>query len=49
VGRILADPSRLAAMARASESMARPDAAEQIAGEVLSVVRGRREKLRVGE
>jgi UDP-N-acetylglucosamine--N-acetylmuramyl-(pentapeptide) pyrophosphoryl-undecaprenol N-acetylglucosamine transferase len=45
VGRILADPSRLAAMARASESMARPDAAEQIAGEALSVVRGRPQKL----
>ena len=41
VGGILADPSRLAAMARASESMARPDAAEQIAGEVLAVVRRR--------
>jgi UDP-N-acetylglucosamine--N-acetylmuramyl-(pentapeptide) pyrophosphoryl-undecaprenol N-acetylglucosamine transferase len=47
VGRILADPSRLAAMARASESMARPDAAEQIAGEALSVVRGR-QGLRAG-
>jgi hypothetical protein len=37
-------------MARASESMARLDAAEQIAGEALAVVRRRRpQKLRVGE
>jgi UDP-N-acetylglucosamine--N-acetylmuramyl-(pentapeptide) pyrophosphoryl-undecaprenol N-acetylglucosamine transferase len=49
VGRILADPSRLAAMARASESMARPDAADQIAAEALSVVRGRPQRLKVGE
>jgi UDP-N-acetylglucosamine--N-acetylmuramyl-(pentapeptide) pyrophosphoryl-undecaprenol N-acetylglucosamine transferase len=40
VGHLLADHSRLAAMAHASEAMARPDAAEAIAGEVLSVVRG---------
>jgi UDP-N-acetylglucosamine--N-acetylmuramyl-(pentapeptide) pyrophosphoryl-undecaprenol N-acetylglucosamine transferase len=39
VGRLLADRSRLAAMARASASLARPDAAERIAGEVLSSVR----------
>ncbi len=37
VGRLLGDPSRLAAMTHASEAMARPDAAEAIAGEVLSV------------
>jgi UDP-N-acetylglucosamine--N-acetylmuramyl-(pentapeptide) pyrophosphoryl-undecaprenol N-acetylglucosamine transferase len=39
VGRILADPSRLAGMARASETMARPDAAQRIADEVLAAVR----------
>jgi len=39
VGRLLADHSRLAAMGHASEAMARPDAAEAIAGEVLSVAR----------
>jgi UDP-N-acetylglucosamine--N-acetylmuramyl-(pentapeptide) pyrophosphoryl-undecaprenol N-acetylglucosamine transferase len=48
VGRILADPSRLAAMARASETMARPDAAQRIADEVLAAVR-RPQKLRAGE
>jgi len=36
VGRLLADPTRLAAMARASASLARPDAAQTIAHEVLS-------------
>jgi UDP-N-acetylglucosamine--N-acetylmuramyl-(pentapeptide) pyrophosphoryl-undecaprenol N-acetylglucosamine transferase len=35
VARLLADPSRLAAMARASAGLARPDAARVIAGEVL--------------
>ena len=35
VARLLSDPSRLAAMANASESLARPDAARTIAGEVL--------------
>jgi UDP-N-acetylglucosamine--N-acetylmuramyl-(pentapeptide) pyrophosphoryl-undecaprenol N-acetylglucosamine transferase len=35
VGQILADPSRLAAMARASLSLARPDAAGVVAGELL--------------
>ena len=39
VARILADPSRLAAMARASEGLARPDAAQLIAGEVLAAAR----------
>jgi len=36
VGRLLADPSRLAAMSRASAALARPDAAQAIAHEVLS-------------
>ena len=36
VGRLLADPSGLAEMSRASEALARPDAAAQIAGEVLA-------------
>ena len=37
VGRLLADPSALDAMARASAELARPDAARQIAHEVLAV------------
>jgi UDP-N-acetylglucosamine--N-acetylmuramyl-(pentapeptide) pyrophosphoryl-undecaprenol N-acetylglucosamine transferase len=41
VGRLLGDRGRLAAMAHASEAMARPDAAQAIAGEVLSVARTR--------
>jgi UDP-N-acetylglucosamine--N-acetylmuramyl-(pentapeptide) pyrophosphoryl-undecaprenol N-acetylglucosamine transferase len=36
VGRILSDPSRLAAMANASAGLARPNAARDIAGEVLA-------------
>jgi UDP-N-acetylglucosamine--N-acetylmuramyl-(pentapeptide) pyrophosphoryl-undecaprenol N-acetylglucosamine transferase len=36
VARLLADPSRLAAMARASAGLARPEAARVIAGELLS-------------
>jgi UDP-N-acetylglucosamine--N-acetylmuramyl-(pentapeptide) pyrophosphoryl-undecaprenol N-acetylglucosamine transferase len=36
VGGLLADPSRLRAMARASAALARPDAAQVIAGEVLT-------------
>jgi UDP-N-acetylglucosamine--N-acetylmuramyl-(pentapeptide) pyrophosphoryl-undecaprenol N-acetylglucosamine transferase len=36
VGGLLADPGRLAAMARASAELARPDAARQIAAEVLA-------------
>ena len=36
VARLLADPSRLTAMARASAGLARPDAARVIAGEVLA-------------
>jgi UDP-N-acetylglucosamine--N-acetylmuramyl-(pentapeptide) pyrophosphoryl-undecaprenol N-acetylglucosamine transferase len=39
VGRLLADPSRLAAMGRASAAMARPDAARDIAHEVLAAAR----------
>jgi len=41
VGRLLADPERLAAMGRASATMARPGAARDIAGEVLAAARGR--------
>jgi UDP-N-acetylglucosamine--N-acetylmuramyl-(pentapeptide) pyrophosphoryl-undecaprenol N-acetylglucosamine transferase len=37
VGRLLADPARLAAMARASASLARPDAAATVAAMVLEV------------
>jgi len=37
VGRLLADPARLTAMARASASLARPNAAQDIARELLSV------------
>jgi UDP-N-acetylglucosamine--N-acetylmuramyl-(pentapeptide) pyrophosphoryl-undecaprenol N-acetylglucosamine transferase len=39
VGRLLADPSGLAAMARASAGLARPDAARDIAHEVLAAAR----------
>jgi UDP-N-acetylglucosamine--N-acetylmuramyl-(pentapeptide) pyrophosphoryl-undecaprenol N-acetylglucosamine transferase len=39
VGGLLADHSRLAAMARASASLARPDAAREIAGEVLAAAK----------
>jgi UDP-N-acetylglucosamine--N-acetylmuramyl-(pentapeptide) pyrophosphoryl-undecaprenol N-acetylglucosamine transferase len=39
VGRLLADRSRLAAMARASGALARPDAAREIAGELLAAAR----------
>jgi UDP-N-acetylglucosamine--N-acetylmuramyl-(pentapeptide) pyrophosphoryl-undecaprenol N-acetylglucosamine transferase len=41
VGRLLADPGRLTGMARASASLARPDAARDIAHEVLAVARRR--------
>ena len=41
VGGLLADPERLAAMGRASATMARPGAARDIAGEVLAAARGR--------
>jgi UDP-N-acetylglucosamine--N-acetylmuramyl-(pentapeptide) pyrophosphoryl-undecaprenol N-acetylglucosamine transferase len=40
VGALLADPDRVAAMARASAALARPDAAQMIAREVLAVARG---------
>jgi UDP-N-acetylglucosamine--N-acetylmuramyl-(pentapeptide) pyrophosphoryl-undecaprenol N-acetylglucosamine transferase len=40
VGRLLADPSLLRSMARASAELARPDAAQQIAGELLAAARG---------
>jgi UDP-N-acetylglucosamine--N-acetylmuramyl-(pentapeptide) pyrophosphoryl-undecaprenol N-acetylglucosamine transferase len=40
VGALLADRSRLAAMARASAAMARPNAAADIAHEVLAAARG---------
>jgi UDP-N-acetylglucosamine--N-acetylmuramyl-(pentapeptide) pyrophosphoryl-undecaprenol N-acetylglucosamine transferase len=39
VGRLLADRARLTAMARASAGLARPRAAQEIAAEVLRVVR----------
>jgi UDP-N-acetylglucosamine--N-acetylmuramyl-(pentapeptide) pyrophosphoryl-undecaprenol N-acetylglucosamine transferase len=42
VGRLLADRPRLAAMARASAALARPDAAREIAHEVLSAARTER-------
>jgi UDP-N-acetylglucosamine--N-acetylmuramyl-(pentapeptide) pyrophosphoryl-undecaprenol N-acetylglucosamine transferase len=41
VGRLLADRGRLAAMARASAGLARPDAARDIAHELLAAARGR--------
>ena len=41
VGRLLADPGRLVAMARASAALARPNAARDIAHEVLAAVRTR--------
>ncbi len=40
VGRLLADPGRLAFMARASAGLARPNAARDIAHEVLAAARG---------
>jgi UDP-N-acetylglucosamine--N-acetylmuramyl-(pentapeptide) pyrophosphoryl-undecaprenol N-acetylglucosamine transferase len=39
VGSLLADHGRLAAMARASAALAKPDAAQEIAGEVLAAAR----------
>ncbi len=41
VDALLGDRGRLAAMARASRAIARPDAAARIAGEVLAAARGR--------
>jgi UDP-N-acetylglucosamine--N-acetylmuramyl-(pentapeptide) pyrophosphoryl-undecaprenol N-acetylglucosamine transferase len=40
VGGLLADRGRLAAMGRASAELARPQAAAEIAGEVLAAARG---------
>jgi UDP-N-acetylglucosamine--N-acetylmuramyl-(pentapeptide) pyrophosphoryl-undecaprenol N-acetylglucosamine transferase len=40
-GRLLADRSTLAAMSRASEALARPDAGRDIAREVLAAARRR--------
>jgi UDP-N-acetylglucosamine--N-acetylmuramyl-(pentapeptide) pyrophosphoryl-undecaprenol N-acetylglucosamine transferase len=42
VGRLLADRGRLAAMARAAAALARPEAAREIAGELLAAARGGR-------
>ncbi|HVF78419.1 MAG TPA: undecaprenyldiphospho-muramoylpentapeptide beta-N-acetylglucosaminyltransferase [Solirubrobacteraceae bacterium] len=41
VGGLLGDPSRLAAMASASAALARPDAAQAVAGEVLAAAASR--------
>lgn len=41
VGRLLGDPGRLAAMGRAAAALARPDAARDIAAEVLAAVPSR--------
>jgi UDP-N-acetylglucosamine--N-acetylmuramyl-(pentapeptide) pyrophosphoryl-undecaprenol N-acetylglucosamine transferase len=41
VGGLLADPGRLAAMARASAALAKPDAAREIAREVLAAAPGK--------
>jgi UDP-N-acetylglucosamine--N-acetylmuramyl-(pentapeptide) pyrophosphoryl-undecaprenol N-acetylglucosamine transferase len=41
VGRLLADPAGLQAMARASAALARPDAASAVAAEALEAARGR--------
>jgi UDP-N-acetylglucosamine--N-acetylmuramyl-(pentapeptide) pyrophosphoryl-undecaprenol N-acetylglucosamine transferase len=40
VGQVLADRSRLAAMARAAAGLARPEAAEEVAREMLAAARG---------
>jgi UDP-N-acetylglucosamine--N-acetylmuramyl-(pentapeptide) pyrophosphoryl-undecaprenol N-acetylglucosamine transferase len=41
VGELLADPSRLAAMAKASQGLARPQAARDVAGEILAAAGAR--------
>jgi UDP-N-acetylglucosamine--N-acetylmuramyl-(pentapeptide) pyrophosphoryl-undecaprenol N-acetylglucosamine transferase len=41
VGALLGDPSRLAAMANASAALARPDAAQAVADEVLAAAQPR--------
>ena len=46
VGRLLGDPSRLAAMGNAAAGLARPDAAQEIAAEVLAAARGGRPRRR---
>jgi UDP-N-acetylglucosamine--N-acetylmuramyl-(pentapeptide) pyrophosphoryl-undecaprenol N-acetylglucosamine transferase len=38
-GGLLADPDRLGEMAEASAGLARPDAAERVAGEILDAIR----------
>ncbi|MCW2506460.1 MAG: UDP-N-acetylglucosamine--N-acetylmuramyl-(pentapeptide) pyrophosphoryl-undecaprenol, partial [Actinomycetia bacterium] len=43
VGGLLADPGRLTAMSRASAAMAKPNAASEIANEVLAAARGSRQ------
>jgi len=43
VGQLLADPGRLAAMGRASTAVARPDAAAEIAGELLAAARSKQQ------
>jgi UDP-N-acetylglucosamine--N-acetylmuramyl-(pentapeptide) pyrophosphoryl-undecaprenol N-acetylglucosamine transferase len=43
VGRLLADPTRLQGMARASSALARPDAAAAVAREALLAARARRD------
>ena len=48
VGRLLADRSRLSAMARASAELARPEAAREIAGELLAASESRRRRPRTG-
>jgi UDP-N-acetylglucosamine--N-acetylmuramyl-(pentapeptide) pyrophosphoryl-undecaprenol N-acetylglucosamine transferase len=48
VGRLLAEPDRLAAMARASAGLARPHAASEIAAEVLAAARSGRSKVPLG-
>jgi UDP-N-acetylglucosamine--N-acetylmuramyl-(pentapeptide) pyrophosphoryl-undecaprenol N-acetylglucosamine transferase len=48
VGALLADRTRLAAMANASAALAKPDAAREIAAEVLSVARSRGGRWRRG-
>ena len=49
VGHLLADRGRLAAMARAAAAVAKPDAAREIASEVLAAARGGRGRQHGGE
>ncbi len=48
VGALLADPSRLHAMAEAARGLARPQAAAEVAGELLTAAGAGREEQRVG-